>query len=112
MVQRVQVVLEDDMDGSEATQTVQFGLDGAAYEIDLNNEHAAQLQDALASWVGHARRAGNARRAVRSSRGTGKASTDSEQLKSMREWGKQNGYQVSDRGRVSQVVRDAYQEAH
>ena len=56
MAQKVNIVLVDDIDGSEATQTVTFGLDGATYEIDLNDDHAAGLRDALDEplLVGHA----------------------------------------------------------
>ena len=112
MAQRVQILLEDDIDGSEAAQSVQFGLDGVAYEIDLTDQHAADLRDGLATWVGHARKVGNARRVTRLAGGSGAAGVDKEQLRTMREWGQKNGYQVSDRGRVSQAVQDAYHQAH
>ena len=62
MAQRVNIVLVDDIDGSDATETVAFGLDGTSYEIDLNEKHAAKLRDALASYVGHARKVGGGRR--------------------------------------------------
>ncbi len=52
MAQRVQVVLEDDLDGDEADETVTFGLDGTTYEIDLSKKNAAELRDALAGYVG------------------------------------------------------------
>ena len=58
MAQKVQTLFIDDLDGSEAEGTVRFGLDGAEYEIDLNAEHARELRDALARYVGAARRAG------------------------------------------------------
>ena len=48
MAQKIQIVLEDDLDGSEASQTVTFGLDGTTYEIDLNDAHADELREALA----------------------------------------------------------------
>lgn len=51
MAQRVQITLEDDLDGSEASETVTFGLDGTTYEIDLNDKNAATLRDALATYV-------------------------------------------------------------
>ena len=58
MVQKIQTVFIDDLDGSEAECTVRFGLDGAEYEIDLNAGHARALRDALARYVQAARRAG------------------------------------------------------
>ena len=112
MAQRVQVIMEDDIDGTEAAQSVQFGLDGVAYEIDLSNEHATQLREAIGTWVGHARKVRNSRQAASPGRLPGKTSIDKEQMRNMREWGQQNGYQVSDRGRVSQAVQDAYHQAH
>jgi hypothetical protein len=62
MAQKVNIVLVDDLDGSEATESVSFGLDGTSYEIDLNDKNAAQLRDALAPYVGHARKVGSASR--------------------------------------------------
>ena len=62
MAQKVQTLFIDDLDGSEAEGTVRFGLDGAEYEIDLNAEHAQALRDALARYVGAARRAGGGTR--------------------------------------------------
>ena len=58
MAQRVQVMLVCDLHGDEtpASQTLEFALDGAAYEIDLCDEHAGQLRDGLAGFVGVARR--------------------------------------------------------
>ena len=56
MAQKVHIVLEDDIDGSEADETVTFGLDGTTYEIDLNDKNAAALRDALAAYVGHGRK--------------------------------------------------------
>ena len=59
MAQRVHVVLVDDIDGSDAGETVTFGLDGSTYEIDLNEKNAAALREALSPYVGHARRSGH-----------------------------------------------------
>jgi hypothetical protein len=69
VAQKIQTLLIDDLDGSAAEGTVRFGLDGADYEIDLNAGHAQQLRDALARYVGAARRAGGtARRPARGAR--------------------------------------------
>jgi hypothetical protein len=56
VAQRVEVVLVDDLDGGPADETVQFALDGVSYEIDLTEQNAQALRDAIATWVGHARR--------------------------------------------------------
>jgi hypothetical protein len=101
-------MLTDDIDGSEATETVSFSLDGASYEIDLNAKNAAALRGIVAPYVGAARKAGRSRGvAVRRSRG-GRG----HDLGAVREWARANGHQVSDRGRISAAVQEAYDSAH
>lgn len=116
MAQKVQVMLVDDLDGTEATETVSFALDGNSYEIDLTDAHAAELRDALAPWVGAARRASGSRSAPRGSSGrTSRPSTagsDRERVQAVREWARANGHTVSDRGRLSAEVQRAYDAAH
>ena len=98
MAQKVQTLFIDDLDGSAADGTVRFGLDGAEYEIDLNAEHAQALRDALARYVGAARRAGGGtRRPARSGR---RARADGVDTTEVREWAKAQGIDVKDRGRV------------
>ena len=98
MAQKIQTLLIDDLDGSEAEGTVRFGLDGTEYEIDLNAEHAQALREALARYVGSARRAGGgARRPARGGRRTPAGGVDSTEV---REWAKAQGIEVKDRGRV------------
>lgn len=106
MAQRTQVILEDDIDGGEAVETIQFGLDGVTYEIDLNEENAARMRDAFASWVGHGRRVSG--RKQRSDAGT---STRRKDLDQVREWARANGYEVSERGRVAAKILNAYDQA-
>ena len=67
MAQKVNIVLVDDIDESEAVETVTFGLDGTSYEIDLNKKHAAALRDAVSFYVGHARKVTGAARGRRGS---------------------------------------------
>ena len=115
MAQKVTVTLVDDLDGGTAEETVEFGIDGVTYEIDLSNDNAAKLRDALAGYVAHARRAGGRRRpsaAAPKRSGGGRASVDREQNAAMREWARKNGYKVSDRGRIPAEVVDAYHKAH
>ena len=61
MARKTQVILTDDIDGSEATGTVSFGLDGVAYEIDLNDDNAQRMRDQLGEWASKARRVGGRR---------------------------------------------------
>ncbi len=98
MAQKIQTIFIDDLDGSPAEGTVRFGLDGTEYEIDLNEEHAKALRDALARYVSAARRAsGGARRPARSGR---RASANGLNTTEVREWAKAQGIEVKDRGRV------------
>ena len=97
MVQKIQTLFIDDLDGSEADSTVRFGLDGTDYEIDLSTEHAQALRDALERYVTAARRAGGARRPTRS--GT-KAPAAGLNTTEVREWAKAQGIEIKDRGRV------------
>jgi hypothetical protein len=98
MAQKVQTIFIDDLDGSQADGTVRFGLDGTDYEIDLNAEHAQQLRDALARYVGAARRiSGSARRPSRTGR---RPQANGLNTTEVREWAKAQGIDVKDRGRV------------
>jgi len=113
MAQKVMVQLIDDVDGSLADETVLFSLDGVNYEIDLNEKNAAKLRDALAPWIGNARRVGGRRtpgRRGRSGSSSGRSSSSGEAAK-IREWARANGYTVSDRGRIPAEVIEAYQKA-
>lgn len=109
MVQKVSVVLVDDLDGSEASETVTFGLDGATYEIDLSSSNAEKLRSDLSGWVGAARRAGG-RRPSGASRGRGRARNSD--AAAIRTWASDNGYTVSERGRIPAEIRAAYEAAH
>jgi len=111
MAQRVQVILEDDLDGGQAAETVEFALDGVSYEIDLSDGNASALRNDFARWVGHSRRSGG-RRQTRRRNGGASSGASREELARIREWGRNNGYSVSDRGRVSQDVQDAYAAAN
>jgi hypothetical protein len=106
MAQRVNVVLVDDVDGSEASETVKFGLDGADYEIDLSADNAGKLRDALALYVGHGRRTGGRRRGAQAATPTRDASGPS--AAEIRAWARENGWDVPERGRVSSEVREAF----
>jgi hypothetical protein len=114
MAQRVNVILVDDIDGDDAVETVTFGLDGVDYEVDLNENNAEALRSALAPYVGAARRvagrksSGRGRRGQRAAGGGSTGPSASE----MRRWARENGWDVSERGRVPAEVREAYAAAH
>lgn len=105
MAQKVLVSLIDDLDGSKADETVEFGLDGVSYQIDLATKNANKLRKALTTYVDHGRRSGGRKR--RSSAG-GSASADREQNQAIRAWARKNGYDVSERGRIPTEVVEAF----
>lgn len=109
MSQKIQIILEDDIDGGAADETVTFALDGTAYEIDLSAKNAAALRDAFAPFVGAGRKAGRSRAGTRQRRAGGGRPAD---LAAVREWARATGYQVSDRGRISAQIQEAYEAAH
>ncbi|RZQ61652.1 histone-like nucleoid-structuring protein Lsr2 [Amycolatopsis suaedae] len=113
MAEKVLVSLVDDLDGSDADETIEFGLDGVSYVIDLSAENAEELRDALAQYVEHARRLGGRKRT--GGRAATKSvarppSVDREQNQAIRSWARKNGYQISDRGRIPAEVVEAYHQ--
>jgi len=107
MARTTQILLVDDLDGSEATITLTFGLEGSQYEIDLSDANAADFRRALAPYIAKSRRLNGTGRARSANRPT----ADKEQLAAMRDWARRNGYKVSDRGRVSSQIQMAYHTA-
>ena len=112
MAKQVITLLTDDLDGGEAEHTVEFGLDGVNYTIDLSEKNAGKLRKALDPYLAVATRVGRAggeARGVRRSgapSSTGRASREENQA--IREWAGKNGYEVSERGRIPSSIVEAY----
>ena len=110
MAQRTQIILIDDLDGKELAsggQTVTFGYDGVEYSIDLSDKNAAKLGSALEPFIAAARKSGGRKKtAPKKSPPTSKLDPHL-----LRAWARENGYQVSDRGRVSRQIQEAYASA-
>lgn len=102
------VTLIDDVDGTVADETVEFGVDGKAYEIDLSGANAARLREALAEFAAKGRRLTGRARPSFSRAATASTTSDREQTRAMREWANGNGFTVSDRGRLPVNVIEAY----
>jgi Lsr2 len=115
MAQQTTVRFVDDLDGSEASGTFDFSLEGRSYQIDLSDENAAKLRDALAPYVDAARKAGGRSRG-RAARQTAVAEkparSSREETAAIRQWARDNGHQVSERGRIPKSVIEAYQAAN
>jgi hypothetical protein len=102
--------LAHDEAGIEASETIDFALDGYAYQLDVCTEHSDEVHNQLQDLIAHARRASGGRR--RAAAPAAKAPGSSpEELAAIREWARKKGYTVSDRGRISGEIRDAYAKA-
>lgn len=114
MAQKLVTTYIDDLDGTKVTEpgiirTVEFGIDGALFEIDLTDVNADQLRAVLAPYIAVGRRAqGEAGRPVRQLAGKAKNTLDT---KAVRAWARENGYEVNDRGRIPEAVQEAYRHA-
>lgn len=114
MAQKVKIILEDDLDGGPAEETLRFGLDGGQYEIDLSSANAARLRDAIRPFAAKARRVQGARtpgRPLGSRNAANGATKRNPDTAAIRKWAKDNGYEVSDRGRIHQDLQDKYYAA-
>ena len=118
MAQKINVTLVDDIDGGEAAETVEFALDGSRYEIDLSAGNAQALRAAFAPYVAAARRAGRGGSSSAGPAGGGRrsgrrgTSMDRSQVQHIRQWARDNGVKVSERGRISADILEKYQAAH
>jgi nucleoid-associated protein Lsr2 len=113
MAQRV--VLTDDLDGSEATQTLSYTVDGQEYEIDLSDDNVQRFHEALEPYVSNSRQV--ERQAAPARRGSGNGRRRSgasgrDDIPQIRAWAEANGHEVSARGRIKKDVIDAYDQAH
>lgn len=103
MAQRVVTVLEDDLDGSKASETVSFALDGVEYAIDLNDAHASELREIFSRFTKAARKTGGRVRTVR---------PGPSNAREVRRWAAEQGLQVNTRGRIQADIMEKYKATH
>lgn len=109
VARKVTVELVDDYDGkSKAEETVVFGLDSTTYEIDLSVLNASALRGFFEQWTPHARKVGR----IPKGKSVARPATSREQTQAIREWARQNGYEVSSRGRIQADIIEAYKKAN
>jgi len=106
MATKTIVSFHDDLTDEPADTTVNFGLDGRDYEIDLTDANAEELREALGRYVEAGRKVGGKRRRRQSS--SPSADVDP---KAVRAWAAAKGYEVSNRGRIPAAVLEAYRAA-
>lgn len=110
MAKKTVVILSDDIDGSEATETLNFALDGSEYEIDLNEGHANELREALTRFAKAGRKVSGGRGRPAAARKS--ASHGGPDAKAVRQWAAENGISVNTRGRIQAEVVEKYEAAH
>lgn len=109
MAQQVSVMLLCDLhDGDvEAVETVSFGLGNSAYEIDVCAADAKELRSKLGPFIEHARR-----KTGGSGRRPGRRAVDRAHTAKIRAWAKEQGRQISERGRIPASVVAEYEQSH
>lgn len=101
-MQRTVTILVDDLDGTDAVETVRFALDGESFEIDLNERNAAALRAAIRPWTGRAHADGRPERSRTELRSSGDS-----RAAEIRAWAAGQGITVPARGRIpASVVRE------
>ncbi|MGI4896856.1 MAG: histone-like nucleoid-structuring protein Lsr2 [Janthinobacterium lividum] len=116
MAQRTTVVLTDDIDGGKADETIQFGIEGVSYEIDLSDANAEKLRRAVELYIEHGRRVSGRRSSVATAAPAPAATpratrSDAPDSTAVRAWARGQGIEVSDRGRIKGDVIRQFQEA-
>lgn len=112
MAKQVITLLTDDLDGGAADRTVEFGLDGVTYTIDLSEKNVGKLRKALDSYIHAGSRVGRGnpenRRSGRRRNADAPARSNRDQNRAIREWAVKSGFDVSERGRIPASVIVAY----
>lgn len=107
--------ITDDIDGEilseEDSETIQYSIDGRHYEIDLGPANAKKFREALEPYVSVSRKSAAPARTRQSRAKTTKPGHGLD-MSAVRSWARENGHTVPDRGRIPNVVLDAYEAAH
>ncbi|QQR52449.1 Lsr2 family protein [bacterium] len=112
MARKETIILVDDVDGSEAVESIEFALDGVTYEIDVSAVNALQLRAAIGHWAHHARTVKMSKAKRFAGRKSPKPKTVVEpDTATVRAWANSNGYNVGKSGRISKAVREAFSAA-
>jgi hypothetical protein len=115
MAKKLITLLTDDLDGGKADRTVEFGIDGVAYTIDLSEKNIGKLRKLLDPYLAVGTRIARVRHeappASRTHRKAKRSHSEDRRSgnKSMREWAVKNGFEIAARGRIPRQVIEAYQ---
>ncbi|WP_353953564.1 Lsr2 family protein [Knoellia sp. S7-12] len=110
MAKNTTVTITDDLDGSANAKEVSFSLDGRTWLIDLSAKNRAAMEKALKPYIAKAIEQGRQGRRGKAARTPSRAKSRTD-LGAVREWAKTNGRHVSERGRISADVLNAYDAA-
>lgn len=117
VAQKVLTTLQDDIDGTKASETVTFSLDGVTYQIDLNTKHANKLRKTFAPFITAGRRVGGRsnRRTTTLTKATARPRAAKVETPvdpaAVRAWAAANRIKVSPRGRIPGAVIDQFRAA-
>jgi hypothetical protein len=106
MATKTVITLEDDLDGSQAEETVRFGLGTVEYEIDLSAANAGRFRSQLVPFIDHARKTSHTQRSR-----PARTSARRQDSADVRAWAKDHGIEISDRGRIPGSVTEQYEAA-
>ncbi|WP_032403811.1 histone-like nucleoid-structuring protein Lsr2 [Rhodococcoides fascians] len=122
MAKRVTTQLVDDIDGSviddESGETIEFAVNGVEYVIDLKAKNATEFHRKLDYYIEHSTRVGGRKRKPSPAGATTTVKTgtpatrDPAQVRAIRQWAADEGYEISDRGRIPAAIEEAYNAAH
>ena len=104
MARREVIVMEDDLDGSTAEETITISMGSTTYQLDLSKKNADKFRKVVAPYVGAARTTPANARSRRRSRAHMGASPQT-----IRAWASANGLEVSSRGRIPAHVIEQFE---
>ncbi|MFC0447041.1 histone-like nucleoid-structuring protein Lsr2 [Rhodococcus jostii] len=115
MARKVVVEMVDDIDGTafgENGESIHYAVDGVEYVIDLKDEHAKEIRETFEYYIAHSTRVSG--RKHRSDR-PGNANVvkrPSDETKKIRAWAREQGHELSSRGRIPTEIEQAFHDAH
>jgi hypothetical protein len=113
MAQKIIREFVDDIDGSPAERTFSFAVDRVSYEIDLSTQNIAEFKSAIGGFIESARKVkGSSGRRTRSAAPSGGGGQSREQTRAVREWARQHGHNINERGRIPATIQQAFDQAH
>lgn len=112
MAKETKIIIRDDLDGTEGASSYKFGWGSDQYEIDLSDKNAKELQDFLSKYIDKAAKVTARLPRQASTSSARSSSSNKEELQKIRQWAKDNGFEISERGRVAQSIQDAYHAAN